>query len=576
MTQEVQSSQDFKRIRDLPRRTYIATDDFSHLKIENPNCQCKLIAPSRNCAKELFPVQAQALSEAKRLGGGFDPIGVGHGKTLPDLLVAMVLLKPKQTAVLLVPPMLRNQLLEIDWKFYSQHWKLPNLVSKGFHHNDRPFIWVLSYSELSNAKKSDILDLVKPDLIIADEAHNLKDPKSARTKRFLRYFQSRPQTMFCCWSGTMTSRSLFDYAHLSNTALKEGSPTPKHYPTVKEWAAAVDPTDFPIEPGVLGVFCERGESVRDGFRRRIIETGGVVASSNVDGCEASIILSERALREPPEIERARNEIASKWQRPDNEELTDALAVMRCKDELSNGFFYRWKWPKDTIEELKKEWLEARKEWYSEVREKLKHAKVHMDSPKLVTQAAIRHHRGYKGPKPTWEAQCYLRWEYISKKVKKPPTEAVWISDFLLNDAAEWLKENIGIVWYEHVAFGEALAKKTGITFYNGGEENSVEINRETGKRSIIASIKSHGTGKHLQMFEQCLITSNPTSGETWEQLIGRLHRPNQKSDTVEFTVYGTDFQRNKLVRAMDRAKYMMDTFGQTQKLLKATHIRDSV
>jgi hypothetical protein len=60
------------------------------------------------------------------------PIGVGHGKTLLDLLTPMVV--PCRVAVLLLPSKLKKQLLESDWHFYGQHWKLPNLAGSRWQH----------------------------------------------------------------------------------------------------------------------------------------------------------------------------------------------------------------------------------------------------------------------------------------------------------------------------------------------------------------------------------------------------------------------------------------------------------
>ena len=72
---------------------------------------------------DLWDVQTCALAEARKNGGAFLPCGVGAGKTLISLLMAAAI--ACKTAVLLVPPGLRAQLLGVDIKNYSRHWKLP-------------------------------------------------------------------------------------------------------------------------------------------------------------------------------------------------------------------------------------------------------------------------------------------------------------------------------------------------------------------------------------------------------------------------------------------------------------------
>ncbi|WP_157775428.1 hypothetical protein [Melittangium boletus] len=79
---------------------------------------------------------------------------------------------------------------------------------------------------------------------------------------------------------------------------------------------------------------------------------------------------------------------------------------------------------------------------------------------------------------------------------------MWLSDFIVQDAARWAarKGLPGIVWVEFPELGERIARAAGVPFYGGGPLASQTIIRESSKRSIVASLRAHGTGKNLTMF----------------------------------------------------------------------------
>lgn len=572
-TPRPEAPNDFARIMALPRRERpdlteavdVLTRFFGKGDVA---CNCK--AYHRRCVRTLQPTQAWAIMEAAEYRGLLGPIGVGEGKTLLDLLTPMAMPDCK-VAALLVPPGLRAQLLDVDWEFYGQHWNLPNLVTSPWRVPGRPYLHVIAYSELSGAKSADLLDRIKPDLIILDEAHNLRRREAARTKRFNRYLREHPETRLCAWSGTLTSKSMLDYCHLSNYALKAGSPTPLHYPTAQEWAEVIDPSDFPQPAGRLKAFCNPGESLHHGWRRRVQETPGVVSSLAGGNCPASLIFIDRKVAVPSAVAEHITEVESSWKRPDEEELIQATDKARCIRQLACGFFYRWVYPKGEPLTVRERWLEARRNWHRELRERLKFSRRHLDSPLLCAKAAIRHYEGYKGDLPTWAALAWPEWKEVHNTVQ-PETEAVWVDDFLVRDAAEWARTNTGIVWYEHDAFGRAVAKAAGIPFYGPGADASAAIITESGTRSIVASIRAHGTGKNLQMFRSQLVANPPSDGGTWEQLVGRTHRAGQLADEVEVHVYRhVDAMREALDKARDLAAYIEGTMGGSQKLLRAEY-----
>lgn len=567
-------SPDLRRIMALDQRERpdlgpIQASLTARLRRHNPTCRCRADY-RRPCADSLRPIQAWALHEIGLYGGLLGPIGVGEGKTLLDLLAAMVV-PDCRVAVLFLPASLRNQLLDVDWGFYGQHWNLPNLVGAKWVDPKRPFIHVMSFDELSREKATDLLERIKPDLVVVDEGHKIASRKSVRTRRFINYFRAHPKTRLCVWSGTLTRRSIRDYAHLSAMALRDRSPLPLEYATIESWAEVLDPNNLAVADGELSALKQDpDEPVIHAFRRRLISTPGVVASPDTVSCPAALYIHERKVEAPPAVLEADRRVKATWCRPDGEELILALDVSRCRRELVSGFFYFWHYPRNEPLEARKAWLAARKEWHKELREKLKTPRPHLDSPLLCTKAAIRAEEGYKGPLPTWRSTYWPEWRDRRLSVL-PVTNASWVDDYLVKDAAAWLAEGPGVVWYEHDAFGRALAKLTGAPFYGPGEAAAIGIPKEDGTRPVIASIRAHGTGRNLQMFNRALVANPPSDGAAWEQLLGRHHRPGQESDEVNFFVYRhADVYREAIDTARDLAQYIEDSFGGSQRLRRAT------
>jgi hypothetical protein len=84
---------------------------FARPHVPGRRCRCAEIDPDRHaaegCIERLRLPQAQALREISICGGLLGPIGVGHGKTLVDLLAPLAFrhYDPKiNTVVLMVPP----------------------------------------------------------------------------------------------------------------------------------------------------------------------------------------------------------------------------------------------------------------------------------------------------------------------------------------------------------------------------------------------------------------------------------------------------------------------------------------
>jgi hypothetical protein len=570
----VSPSADLLRIVSLPRRdlaTSYTQADFDALEARlRGGGPCVCASQGRVCPLHLKPVQAQALLEAPLAGGLVAPIGVGHGKTLIDLLLPWVM--GSKTAVLLIPANLRTQLLERDWPYYGSHWKLPNLAGGQWFVPGRPVLHVLTYNKLSRPESSDLLKRIGADLVICDEGHNLKDPDSARTIRFLRHFAESSHVRLCVQTGTFAARSIKDGWHLSKLALGESSPFPLHKPTAEEWSTALDPLEVIAPAGALERLCRPGESARDGFRRRRNDTLGVVSTHEAT-LGTSLVIRKREPGPVPDAIFQHITQAHAGVRPDGEEFVEQLQMMACARQLCAGFFHRWRYPRGEPEELILKWFERRQAFNRELREKLKHPREHLDSPGLLMKAAIRAHAEppYDGDKPTWKAMAWPDWHEIHDQVK-PVTEAVWLDDFLIKDAVKWLGENVGVVWVEFPELGEKIARAAKVPWYGGGEEASATIVGEKGDRSIVASMRAHGTGKNLQMFSRAYVATPMADGAGWEQVIGRHHRPGQLADEVVIDVaQHTQDYCDAFAKARSYARFMQETDGQPQKLLLASY-----
>lgn len=497
--------------------------------------------------------------------------------------------------MLLLPANLKPQLLEFDWHYYGQHWKLPNLAGGKWFHPGRPLLYVIAYTQLQTAKNTNLLEEINPDTLILDEGHQAAG-RTARGIRVERYMSKHPETRYLTWSGTLVKRKLKDYSSHSTRALKAGSPTPAVYTLAEQWGKVLDPGEHRTAPGDLRRFCRTGQHVADAYREWVVNTPGVVSSGDAGGCDASVLISELKVTTPPKVAALLSSLEETAERPDGEQLVDVMSVASAARQLSCGFYYKWRWPRGEADPVKLEWLRVRKEWHKELRERLHHATEFMDSPLLLTKAAIRWHDGYwfiqrdeegkelerrfippkskTGPYKTWNSRWWPEWKAV-RHTAKPETEPVWVDDFLVKACAEWLSAKPGLMWYEFSAFAKAVAAACPTaTFCGPGDEGNEKVLRLTGKESCIISIRAHGTGKNLQVFNRNLIANPPSAGDVSEQLLGRTHRNGQTADEVTFEYFRhTKSMIAALEKARELSEFISVTFGAKQILAdKATFL----
>lgn len=527
----------------------------------------------------LRPIQAAALLDlhdhvAAGGRGLLGPIAVGAGKALICCLAGMVVPKCK-SLVWMVPANLLAQSRQV-----AQQAKHDWNISYAIH--------VVSYEMLSSARNADVLDRLAPDVIACDEAHKLRG-NSVRTKRFKRHLTERvkrddaPTVLFL--SGTITQRSLFDFSWMiyyiyGAPTRKPDTPIPLHYPILRDWDAALgvqrNGYTVPLAPGVLKGLAHGDETPRQGFRRRLTETTGIVGTSE-SACDVALNIhrildapSGGPVGVPDNVQKALEDIRKHGRTPYGLVFDDPLSEARYLRQLALGYYLRWKWPGDGKPD--QAWLDARANWSFELRNLLaSQGGPGRDSPLLMTNAV-------KAGKV--RALYYERWVRERERLgvgEMPLTQAEWISDYAI-DAVEAQVSALdpkraagGIVWYHGTAFGEALRKRQWAVFAAG--DDKALLQRAGDKRDWIAcSIQAHGTGKNLQKWNTAIIVSPPSSGQVWEQLIGRHHRPGQMEDEVNIYVWGvTKEQRAALDSAHKDAEYLQAMQG-PQKLLQATYV----
>lgn len=528
----------------------------------------------KNAGLDLRPVQKAALGAIVAAQGGLFPIGVGHGKTFIALLAGAAL--GADLAILLTPPSTVAQVYQALARVDS-HYRIPRTE-------------VIAYSMLSRPDASDLLrrlvagvDPAKV-VLIADEAHSLKHHTSARTKRVARFLQEYPQVRFVAMSGTLTSKSIKDFAHLAEWALHEGSPVPRpHAPqgmvALEHWAAAIDSDG---RGGVADlVWCqplwswagkqpadlmeaaarERKEGLRSALHERMTTAKGVVATDQ-SSFGASLYVEHLKPALPRVLADMMAQVEATKCDPSGEPLESPVDQWRILRQLSMGFWYRWVWPNGIPDN---EWIEARAAWARHVRSQLdNHAAEGYDSPMLVFNRIAREHAA--GQRLSIH-RAWAAWKAVKHR-PAPPVEAVWVTgDVLDAGLREVLKsKEPTLVWYSDNAVADALAQR-GLTVIRAGQAVPTEA------RTVCVSWRSHGTGLNLQKWAHNLVLTPSPSGMDWEQMIGRTHRYGQQEDEVWVRVLAHSPAFVEALRgAMANAEYLQHTTGQAQKLLMACHI----
>jgi hypothetical protein len=358
---EVQDTPEFRRILNLRRRNWEEEARKNDLYLRMTRVFKMPLG-----TQELRPIQAGALADAHDLRGLLAPVRVGEGKTLLTFLLPTVVQNIKRP-VLLVPA----ALIEKTWREFqilSRHWvSHPSFITRARFDEA-----VISYEILGRDSGKDKINALRPDMIIADEAHRLRNRQAACTKRVERYMIANPTTVFCGMSGTITKRSLQDYHHLLYWALRENMPLPRPDTESEKWAEVLDEKKTEAVgrrgPGVLLQLCtdeerarakpqrtapigrtsqmptvafqEQLTAARKGYQRRLRDSPGVICSSDAN-LDCSLIIQRLRFDPGPVVTRHLKELRETWETPNGELLTLPTDIWRHARELACGFWYAW-------------------------------------------------------------------------------------------------------------------------------------------------------------------------------------------------------------------------------------------
>lgn len=558
----VAGGSELERVLALPQRDY--TDAQAQALADKWTARLK----RPNGTMRLRPIQGVALEELYLYRGLLGPIPVGEGKTLIALLAPMVL--EAKSALYLLPPELKHSLLALTYPVLAANFRVPNILGGATLHPDvKCELDVLAYSQVSSKRQSRLLDQRRPDACIFDEAHTIANADTSRTIRVDRLVDANPNAAYVFLSGTMIDpKDMTKLGRLGRIALRAGSPMPLDDRELKAWAAALHPTRY-APPGDLERLTEggpAGQTVSQAFGRRLRRTPGVVTSKDANRLPNGLEFHKRDLPVPKAFVDTLAHCRKYWVLPsgdalvdaDGAEVDDALAFHQYMRQLACGFYYRMNPAPPRY------WLEARRAYRGWVRHYIQtRAAPDLDSPGLIEDALAS---------GRLRAPEYDEWLDV-KDVFTPRVETVWLSDFMVRDAVAFGRVQRGsIIWVEHRALAEAIARAGGWTNYGGGDKAGVALETETGSKTVVASVHAHGTGRNLQMFNTQLITTPSSSAKDSEQLYGRCHRSGQTADVVRAWLYlHTPELRNALKAAVREAQAINEAGGGQQKLAYGTY-----
>jgi len=556
--QIVLETDELRRVRDLPWRDWRVKD------IDELVEGLTELLKTPTGTQTLRPVQAAALAELHDLGGLFAPIAVGEGKTAISALAAHVC--DAKRALLLVPASLIEKTYK-DFGALARHWKVWPIT-------------VQSYEMLSRDRTGKILQGLRPDLIIADEAHRLKNMSAGCTKRISRYLRDvrkhgEYHCRFVAMSGTITTRSLKEYWHLINWCLGANAPLPNEMEEFWEWCAALDEKVSPDKryaPGKLLTLAPdpQGADVlaraRDAYGRRLTASPGVISSM---GARPPMALNLKAthLEAPPKLREMITEMRRSGCTPDGIPFEMPTELWRHAREMQCGFWYM------PVPYPPFDWLCVRKDWSKFQREVLKRAQIYATPGDIIR--AVQHPE-LLASKPEWleeGTELWNAWQAVKPSYKRV-TEPQWLDDTAIKYAAEWLHTgdtSSKLCWVEHRAVGPALEKAIGVPYFGSGALNSSGTYLENHDGPAIVSVRACSTGLNLQYkWYQNLYLSPMGKNDAWEQSLGRTHRQGQPQDEVTAEVLMMCREAySSMVWAIREAQYAEPTNG-PQKLQYCT------
>lgn len=560
--------------------------------------------------------QMEAIAQYNKYKKGFFPIGVGWGKTLICEIIASLAYEDGiDKIMLLIPPNVYTQFMRRDIPWARN--KVP--ITVPFHglgakskrqryaiaNSGRRGCYVVPYSVLSREDARSIVEAIEPKLVICDEAHYLKNPKAARTKRLLAFIKDR-SVAGVCLSGTITDKSIRNYHHLIRWCLGEHCPLPHSPITAGEWSLIIDAdaapsasqtgpimplvhwarANFPNEEIPLGI-----SGFRHAYRLRLTNCPGVTVTGDQ---EIGTSLTFHNIPSPYEMGQECKELIRQVEddyiTPNGDPIDHAIHTWRHLYALNHGFWHKLYWPapevfarnhKCAIVEAErriqegKDHHEAHNEYTKALRSWLSNTnRAGLDTPMLVGQY-MEQHKGKGLPYELyhlWKTAKELEIDGMAVRYKEP----IYVDDFKVKAAVDWAKDHPrkAIIWYYYDGLGRWLIselQKAGIDAHwcpAGREHNDYIMNPAAAGRVVVASMSAHGTGKNLQHFQHVYYAQWPRSAIMAEQSIGRVHRKGQEADEIlADQCLTTQWDRLNLAACLNDALYISQSTGQRQKVI---------
>lgn len=624
-----QGLDELQRILALPNNNYEEAPDLTHALLRNPQ---------KNKWKDgteatLRPIQNKMLAAVRDTGGGFFLVGTGHGKSFAALLAGSVLTDVDRVLIFTPASTVRN--LE------AEYYRLRTL----FKVLPQPALQIRSTDELSRPREEHEGDLLEElvlamsgdparTLLVFDEAHRLKNLESARGARVMRTILKYPKLRIVVMSGTMTTSSVKDCAHLAWYALRDLSPFPQRWddiddrksqllesldqcigqkgkPDREHWTALYR-LWIKYHPEVVGMLevagPERISMMRRAFQTRLRTARGVVLTNQGALPDVRLHLEGVTLPIPDEVQKAIADLEAGTD-PNGMPIADDMSLQRIQSQVAQGFYYVWVWPKgpDGKPKVDMDWKGAKARWNKMVRTELQeHRRTGYDSDFLVYNAC---RKNILAACRNETERSWVQWVARTDKdgLKEKPGEdmafdATWASlqkrlghDDLLFSWLSWSaiqkhkpEPPVEGVWLSTYLLEHAIAwakeqESPAILWYAhravGQKLEQLGIpafgaGTEPPVEAIVCglSIRAHCEGKNLQRWANQLVLCPPVSATTWEQMLARTHRPGQPQSDVYCRIYQhVEPFREAINKARDGAAYIEDTTDNSQKLLYCSY-----
>lgn len=616
------ADQEMRRILSLPIRHQINEDDAELFSAERMRPEAYF-----NTTWRINPIQVAMCREYIKEGGVFAPVGVGWGKTFATFLIANeAFLRGVKKILYLIPASAAEQTARQQEPLAREKiWlSVPVTYLSGMSSSARlskarsggAGLYVMNYQQLSRPDSNDVLAAIMPELIIADEAHKLKNRGAALTKRVFALLEEfKPQ--FVTMSGTFSNKSIKQFHHQLRAALGDKAPVPKTLAMCDSWAEHIDADAFgnvphiPVElqplvgwakmsfPGET--FNKDTTSMRKAFRLRLNSAPGVVASIG-ESVSASLTIENHPI---PELEKAPG-----WdkirelekgvllgQSPEGDVLAHAMHGYKWRKELSAGFYYSLRWPDtdhllryrmaksadEAAERIAKsqEWHRLDQIYQKLLRAFLKVSPLGLDQPLQVVNS-IEQHGDRFVPKELVAAFFDRRAADFEGRLERLGTP-VYVSDARYPALLKWVKERPkddpgGLVWYANTAVGkrafEFLQKEgVDVIYCPGGSEHNIAIIDPVHRNRIcIASSKAHNEVKNLQHWGDQYHLQPARDASVAEQSIGRTHRMGQERDEITVTLnLTTDFDHEEWAAVINDSLFAQQNLGQRRRVIIATY-----